>query len=226
MNVMLLAAGRGERLRPITDTRPKALVEVAGVSLLERQLAHLGGQGIRKVVINLGWLGEQLVERIGSGERFGLQVVYSPEYDNVLETGGGIQRALPLLCDRPFWVINADILCDFLLPPLEPHAHCTGHLVLVPNPAYRDNGDFDLHDGRVVNSDKAPLTFSGIALYRPEFFADCKPGRFSIAPLLRHAADAGRLGGEVYRGYWADVGTHERLARAEQQLQARDSSSR
>lgn len=222
MTVMLLAAGRGERLRPLTDDQPKALVEVAGVSLLERQLARLGGQGIRKVVINLGWLGEQLVERIGSGERFGLQVVYSPEYDDVLETGGGIQRALPLLGTSPFWVINADIICDFELPARELHEQCTGHLVLVPNPAYRDNGDFDLHDGRVVISDNAPLTFSGIAQYRPEFFAGCEPGRFSVVPLLRRAAEKGQLCGEVYRGYWADVGTPERLAQATAHLQARD----
>ena len=215
MTVMVLAAGRGERLRPMTDTVPKALVDVAGVSLLERHLRRLSRAGVRRVVINLGWLGEQIVERIGSGQRFGLQVVYSPEYENVLETGGGIHRALPLLgVDQPFWVINADIVCDWQLRNFALPDDASAHLVLVPNPNYRDNGDFDLNDGKVSNADIAPLTFSGIACYRPSFFDGCEGGRFSIAPLLRRAADEGRLSGERYEGLWADVGTPERLARA------------
>jgi len=220
MIAMLLAAGRGERLRPLTDELPKALVDVGGTSLLERHLGTLARAGARVVVVNLGWLGERIVERIGSGRRWGLQVVYSPEYDHVLEAGGGILRALPLLGDEPFWVVNADIVCDFLPEPTGMPDEALAELVLVPNPAYRDAGDFDLADGRVVADGAAPLTFSGIARYRPEFFAGCKPGRFSVAPLLRRAAADGRLAGRLHAGLWADVGTPERLEAARRLVQA------
>lgn len=212
MIAMLLAAGRGERLRPLTDHTPKALIEVRGESLLERHLLALRAGGVDTVVINLGWLGEQIVARVGSGARFGLNVVYSPEGDNVLETGGGIQRALPLLGSEPFLVVNADIHTDMPLAAADLAADMLGQLVLVATPAYRAGGDFDLVDGRVRNSAAAPLTFSGVATYRPEFFAGCAPGRYSVVPLLRAAADAGRLAGTLYGGHWADAGTAERLA--------------
>ena len=207
---MILAAGRGERLRPITDTTPKALVEVRGQCLLERHLDAVKAAGIDTVVINLGWLGEQVADRIASGARYGLSVVYSPEGEDILETGGGIQRALPMLGDEVFLVVNADIYTDMPLPVvLDDDAD--GHLVLVPKPAHRERGDFDLNAGRVLNSESPSLTFSGVALYRPEFFADCTPGRFPLAPMLRAAADASRLAGSVYEGTWEDVGTVERL---------------
>lgn len=212
---MILAAGRGERLRPITDEIPKALVEIRGKSLLERQLESVRMAGIETVVINLGWLGEQIVERIGSGERFGLNVVYSPEGDNVLETGGGIHRALPMLGNEPFVVANADVFTDMPLP-LEISDDHDAHLMLVPNPPYRDTGDFDMVDGRALRSDSPALTFSGIAIYRPTFFAGCDAGRFPLAPLLFRAADEGRLGATLYDGIWEDVGTPERLARLNQ----------
>lgn len=209
MNVMLLAAGRGERLRPLTNDIPKALVEVQGKSLLERHIESLAGQGVERLVINLGWHGEQIVARVGGGERFGLQVVYSREGEDILETGGGIHRALPLLGDDPFAVINADVFTDMTLPPA-PAAEDLGHLVLVPTPAFKSNGDFDIVDGRVTNT--PTLTFSGIAVYRPELFADCEPGRFPLAPLLRDAAERGLFSGELYEGVWEDVGTPDRLA--------------
>jgi len=209
---MLLAAGRGERLRPLTDSLPKALVEVHGVSLLERHLGALKSAGVETVVVNLGWHGEQIVERIGSGSAFGLNVVYSPEGENILETGGGIQRALPMLGSDPFLVINADTFTDMPPPTEALDASDLAHLVLVPTPSDKDNGDFDLKAGRVRNSNLAEYTFSGVAVYRPEFFAGCSPGRFSVAPMLRSAADADRLGGSVYAGLWRDVGTPERLA--------------
>ncbi len=214
MRAMLLAAGRGERLRPITDDTPKALVEVGGRSLLERHLDRLKSAGVRTVVINLGWLGRKIVERVGSGSRYGLEVVYSVEGDDVLETGGGIHKALPILGTEPFVVINADILTDMPLPGIELGADLLGHLVMVPKPAYRDRGDFDVVDGRIRNGAKPQLTFSGVAIYRPEFFAGCEAGRFPLAPLLREAADEGNLGGTVYGGYWDDIGTPERLAAA------------
>lgn len=211
MRAMVLAAGRGERLRPLTDTVPKSLVEVRGESLLERHLQSLQNAGIKNVVINLGWLGDKIVERVGSGARYGLEVVYSEEGDNVLETGGGIHRALPFLGDDPFLVVNADIFTDMPVPEPRLGPGTSGHLVLVPKPAYREHGDFDLCDDRVRNADDAALTFSGVAIYRPEFFAGCEPGRFPLAPLLREAAEAEQLSGSLYEGLWEDVGTQERL---------------
>ena len=160
---MILAAGRGERLRPVTDKVPKALIEVNGESLLERHLKLLAEAGVNTVVMNLGWLGEQIVEAIGCGAQFGLQVIYSPEYDGVLETGGGIQRALPLLGTEPFWVINADIYTEFQLPKLKLAENKLGHLILVPTPENRKNGDFDLVDELICNATNPVLTFSGIA---------------------------------------------------------------
>lgn len=216
---MLLAAGRGERLRPLTDTLPKALVPVAGISLLERHLRQLAKQAVSTVVINLGWRGEKIVERIGSGRQFGLQVVYSPEYDNILETGGGILRAMPLLGDNPFWVLNADVLTDWQLPEHGIPEDAQAELVLVPNPSYRENGDFSLRGDRAQNDEPRGYTFSGIGCYRPAFFEDCSPGRFALAPLLFAAADRNELAASVYDGLWADVGTPERLAAAEALVQ-------
>ena len=212
MIAMLLAAGRGERLRPLTDAVPKSLVEVRGQSLLERHLLALKAAGVETVVINLGWLGEQIVDRVGSGSRYGLNVIYSPEGDHILETGGGIQRALPMLGSQPFLVVNADIYTDMPLPVADLDARTLGKLIMVATPAYKARGDFDLVARRVRNAAQPELTFSGVAIYRPEFFADCIPGRFSVVPLLRAAADADQLAGELYAGKWADAGTLERLA--------------
>ncbi|HSN52811.1 MAG TPA: nucleotidyltransferase family protein [Woeseiaceae bacterium] len=213
---MILAAGRGERLRPLTETVPKALVEVRGRSLLERHLDNLQSAGVETVVINLGWLGERIAARVGCGQDYGLNVVYSPEGDNILETGGGIHRALPLLGDEPFLVLNADIYTDMPLPPAALRGDDLGHLVLVPRPAHKERGDFDLLNGRIRDGGDAAYTFSGVAVYRPDFFADCEPGRFPLAPMLRAAARAGRLAGSLYEGSWEDVGTPERLAELNQ----------
>lgn len=217
---MILAAGRGERLRPITDNVPKPLVAPGGITLLERHLARLAEAGIERVVINLGWQGEQIVDTVGSGERFGLAVSYSPEYDEILETGGGIRRALPMLGDEPFWVLNGDIYTDMPLPPITLPESIAAHLVLVPTPRYKPCGDFDLVEGLVRNGDAPALTFSGIACYRPSFVADRPVERFSIAPLLRQAADEGRLSGDVYAGDWTDVGTPERYAALDLRLKS------
>jgi MurNAc alpha-1-phosphate uridylyltransferase len=214
MRAMLLAAGRGERLRPLTDKVPKALVEVHGQSLLERHLENIRDAGIEDVVINLGWLGEKVRERIGSGADYGLNVAYSDEGDNILETGGGIHKALHLLGSDPFLVVNADIYTDMPVPNVALPEDALGHLVLVPSPDYREAGDFDLEDGLVRNGETPSLTFSGFSVYRPEFFDGCEAGRFSIVPMLREAADDGRLRGSMYAGLWADVGTPERLEAA------------
>jgi MurNAc alpha-1-phosphate uridylyltransferase len=213
MIAMLLAAGRGERLRPLTDSVPKALVDIQGRSLLERHLDALSAAGVSTVVINLGWLGGQIENRIGSGERYGLRVIYSDEGDNVLETGGGIVRALPFLGKSPFLVVNADIVTDMPFPDtdiLSPDVDAC--CMLVPNPAYRDHGDFGVDKGLLTNAPEH--TFAGVAVYRPEFFSGRKAERFSIVPMLREAADASRIRGAVHSGYWADVGTPERLAAA------------
>lgn len=212
MIAMILAAGRGERLRPVTDRLPKALVEVRGRSLLERHLDRMKDAGVDTVVINLGWHGEQIASRVGSGREYGVNVIFSPEGDDVLETGGGIHHALPVLGDDPFLVVNADIVTDMPLPPTGLGDNDLGHLVLVPAPAYKAKGDFDLQGDRLVDSEQATLTFSGVAMYRPEFFGDCEPGRFPLAPMLRSAARAGTLRGSRYDGLWEDVGTPERLA--------------
>ena len=209
---MILAAGRGERLRPITDDRPKPLIEVGGQSLLERHLENLRAAGIATVVINLGWLGDRIVERVGTGTQFDLEVIYSQEGDNILETGGGIHKALPVLGDEPFLVVNGDIYTDMPVPDVSLDSDALGHLIMVPTPDYRDSGDFNLEAGLVRNGADAAYTFSGVAFYRPEFFDDCEAGRFSIAPMLRTAADRGQLSGSLYEGPWIDAGTPERLA--------------
>ena len=208
---MILAAGRGERLRPLTDETPKSLVEVGGRSLLERHLDHVKAAGIETVVINLGWLGDRIVERVGSGRRHGLEVIYSQEGDNILETGGGIFKALPTLGDGPFVVINADIFTDMPIPEVTLADDQLGHLVMVPSPEYRAGGDFDIEEGLIRNSSDQSLTFSGVAIYRPQLFDGCEPGRFPLTPLLRAAAADGRLSGSLYEGLWADIGTPERL---------------
>lgn len=212
MTAMILAAGRGERLRPVSDSTPKALVEVGGTSLIEQQVERLKRADVHTVVINLGWLGDKIAERIGSGRKFGVQVVYSPENDDILDTGGGIYRALPLLGDAPFWVLNADIYTDLELPDLNLGTDSLAHLVLVPTPAHKKTGDFSLENGKVRNNGNRDLTYSGMAFYRPEFFANAPGGPFSVVPLMRAAADRGQLEGSFYEGTWEDVGTPERLA--------------
>lgn len=211
MIAMLLAAGRGERLRPLTDTTPKPLVEVQGKALIEYHLERARNAGIADIVINLGWLGDEILAHVGSGERYGVNVVYSVEGDNILETGGGIHKALPMLGSEPFLVVNADIFTAMPVPDISLDDGDLGHLVLVPRPSFRDHGDFSLQGDRLGNAEPRDLTFSGVAVYRPEFFANCEPGRFPLAPMLRSAADERRLRGSVYEGPWQDVGTVERL---------------
>jgi N-acetyl-alpha-D-muramate 1-phosphate uridylyltransferase len=209
---MLLAAGRGERMRPLTDTLPKPLVQVGGRALIVWHLLALARAGIREVVINLSWLGAQLRAALGDGSSFGVRISWSDEGPVPLETGGGIFRALPLLGPEPFLVVNADIWTDidFGRLALDPAAHA--HLVLIPNPAHHPRGDFALEGDRVVNADSGRLTYTGVGVYRHEFFAGCTEGRFPLLPLLNRAIEAGRVRGEVYRGQWCDVGTAERLA--------------
>ena len=213
MRAMILAAGKGERMRPLTDALPKPLLEVAGKSLLEWHLENLSRAGFREVVINIGHLGQRIPEVIGNGDRWAIRIQYSDEtgYPEPLETGGGISRALPLLGRRPFLVINGDIWCDYPLHRLRSN-HCDGaHLVLVDNPPHHQQGDFALHAGLVRQFGDSKLTFAGIAVYHPELFQPSNTDRFSVVPLLRNAMDSGQVTGEVYRGRWFDIGTPERL---------------
>jgi MurNAc alpha-1-phosphate uridylyltransferase len=209
---MLLAAGRGERMRPLTDALPKPLVQVGGRALIEWHLQALARAGIREVVINLSWLADKLRAALGDGRDFGVSISWSEEGPVPLETGGGIFRALPQLGPGPFLVVNADIWTDidFARLRLAPEAHA--HLVLIPNPPHHPRGDFGLEGDRVVIRESERFTYSGVGVYRSEFFAGCAGGRFPLLPLLNRAIAAGRVSGEVHPGQWCDVGTAERLA--------------
>lgn len=209
---MILAAGRGERMRPLTDTLPKPLLPARGVPLLEHHFAALARAGIAELVINLGWLGERIRAHVGDGSRFGVRVAYSEEGYPPLETGGGIHRALPLLGPEPFWLVNGDVFCAYAFDRRALAPGALAHLVLVPNPAHHPAGDFVLADGRVAESGGERLTYSGIAVLHPGLFAGCQPGRFPLAPLLRAAMARGAVTGELHTGEWNDVGTPERLA--------------
>jgi N-acetyl-alpha-D-muramate 1-phosphate uridylyltransferase len=214
MRAMILAAGRGERLRPLTDTVPKALVEVGGKPLIVHAIERLRAAGIRELVVNLAWLGGRIRERLGDGSAHGVDIRYSDEGDAALETAGGIVKALPLLGDTPFWVVNADILCDYPFedPALAPDD--LAHLVLVDNPPYRADGDFSLEAGRLRPPAGDTFTFAGIGLYRPAFFAGETPERKPLLPLLQRWIAADRISAERYRGQWHDIGTRDRLAAA------------
>jgi len=220
MKVMLLAAGRGERLRPLTDAIPKALVEAGGKPLIAWHLERLARGGFAEAVINVSHLGERIVERIGDGARFGLRISYSPERER-LETAGGIANALGLLGSEPFLLVNADVYCecDFSKLMKVKLGERLAHLVLVPNPPHRPKGDFSLRDGRVGDEAAPRYTYAGVAVMAPALVRPVTPGeKAPLAPLLYDAAARGLLGGELYEGLWQDVGTIERLAELEKSL--------
>jgi len=208
---MILAAGRGERMRPLTDKVPKPLLEIAGKALVVYQIEALATAGIENIVINTGYLGEQIQYELGSGSSLGVQIQYSDEADDILETAGGIIKALFLLGDNPFIVANADIYTDFDYTSLPAQLDSDAHLVLVSNPTYYPKGDFAFDKGQIIAQGSEKLTYSGIGLFHPRFFKNCHPGRAPLAPLLHHSAQAHRLSGQHYKGAWSDVGTPERL---------------
>ena len=228
MRTMILAAGRGERMRPLTDTCPKPLLPAGGLPLIGWHLRRLAGAGLRDVVINHAWLGEQIERKLGDGSDWGLSIRYSPEAQ-ALETAGGIAQALPLLGDEPFLVINGDIWCDWnparartiaaRLEALDWLAWC----VLVDNPDHHPRGDFLRDGGRLADGEAPRLTFSGIGVYRPALFRSVARGtRAPLAPLLREAAARRRAGAERHDGRWTDVGTPQRLAALDAQLTTSD----
>lgn len=228
MKVMILAAGRGERMRPLTDSTPKPLLPVGGKPLIAWHLERLAKAGLREIVINHAHLGAQIEAALGDGARWGLSIRYSPEPQGALETAGGIANAMPLLGgDAPFLVINGDTWCDWdvaraLQLPAQNHL---AHLVLVPNPSHHPHGDFALN-GQAVGADPtaggAPArTFSGIGIYRPQLFAGIERGQpAKLAPLLRAAMAAGQVSGELHGGRWVDVGTPQRLASLDAELRS------
>lgn len=221
MKAMILAAGKGERMRPLTLHTPKPLVRAAGTPLIEFHLNALAAAGFRQLVINHAWLGPQIEAHLGDGARFGLSIRYSAEGEP-LETGGGIFRALPLLGDEPFLVVNGDVWTDFDFKRLRRPLDGLAHLVLVDNPIHHPLGDFRLDQGRVSDAveGEPSLTYSGIAVLHPRLFSGCQAGAFKLAPLLRQAMAAGQVSGEHFAGRWVDVGTHERLAEVERLLVA------
>jgi MurNAc alpha-1-phosphate uridylyltransferase len=208
---MILAAGRGERMRPLTDTLPKPLLKVAGKSLIEYHLEKLKAAKITDVVINHAWLGEKIEQALGDGSDYGLNIQYSAE-EHALETAGGIIQALPLLGNAPFLVINADIFCDYDLTCLPARLPDLAHLILVDNPAHHPEGDFVLlKSGKAAAEGGNKLTFSGIGLYHPDLFTPYSNGSRALAPVLRKAMASGRVTAEHYAGQWYDIGTAERL---------------
>lgn len=217
---MILAAGRGERMRPLTDRVPKPLLEVAGKPIIQYHIEGLRAAGFRSIVINHAHLGQQIVDRLGDGKDFGVRIHYSPEPPGALETGGGIRHALPLLGEGSFLVVNGDVWCDYPFQQLYREPEGLAHLVLVDNPLHHPAGDFVLQGDRVTDEGEKRLTFSGIGLYRAALFSDMPDAPFPLAPLLRQAMVAGKVSGEYYSGWWLDIGTPQRLAELDQQLRA------
>ncbi|MDX1626556.1 MAG: nucleotidyltransferase family protein [Wenzhouxiangellaceae bacterium] len=212
MRAMILAAGRGERLRPLTDRTPKPLIEVAGRPLVVHHLEALARAGIHDIVINVSWLAERIESALGDGTDLGVRIRYSREPEPPLETAGGIVHALPLLGSAPFLVVNGDVWTDVDLGRVaRTRLDGLAHLVLVDNPDHHPQGDFGIRDGRLALDAEPHWTFSGIGLYRPELFAGLAPGVRPLRPVLENAARSGGITAEHHTGAWTDVGTPERL---------------
>nr|WP_207168394.1 nucleotidyltransferase family protein [Thiocystis violacea] len=214
---MILAAGRGNRMRPLTDHTPKPLLQAGGKPLIGYHIERLAAAGIRDLVINHAHLGAQIEQALGDGAALGVRIRYSPEAE-ALETGGGIFNALPLLGQAPFLVVNGDVWTDIDPASLRLSAGDLAHLVLVDNPEHNPSGDFALRGDRVHPDGEPRLTFSGIGLYHPGLFDGCRPGAFPLAPLLRNAMREGKVGGQHHRGQWLDIGTPQRLAELDRML--------
>ena len=220
---MILAAGRGERMRPLTDHTPKPLLMAGGKPLIVHHLERLSAAGYGRIVINHAHLGDRIEATLGDGSRWGLSIAYSAE-GAALETGGGIFRALPLLGREPFLVINGDVWTDVDFAHLDLPQGDLAHLVLVDNPPHHPAGDFVLRDGRVLADEGPRLTFSGIGVYHPALFAGCAGGAFPLAPLLRSAMAHDWVSGEHHRGRWLDIGTPARLQALDRILSSESSA--
>jgi MurNAc alpha-1-phosphate uridylyltransferase len=220
MKAMILAAGRGNRMRPLTDHTPKPLLPAGGKPLIQHHIERLAAAGFRELVINHAHLGQLIEDGLGDGSRFGVSIAYSGE-GQPLETGGGIFKALPLLGPDPFLAVNGDIWTDIPFDGLALADGDLAHLVLVENPSHNAHGDFALRDGRIQADGEPCFTFSGVGVYSRELFAGCVPGTFPLAPLLRAAMEDGRVSGQLHRGHWYDIGTPARLAELDLFLTAR-----
>lgn len=225
MRAMILAAGRGERMRPLTDRTPKPLLSVAGKPMIQYHIEALAVAGIRELVINLAWLGQQIRSAIGDGSQFGVRVHYSDEGDAALETGGGVFKALPMLAGPsgtdPFVVVSGDVWTEYPLGDVvtKLSADDMAHFVVVPNPDFHARGDFGLSEGRLTDSGER-YTYANIGVMRPEFFAGCQPGKFPLAPLMFDWIRKDRVSGELFRGVWHNVGTPQQLEQIDRQRSA------
>ncbi|KTD65300.1 N-acetylmuramate alpha-1-phosphate uridylyltransferase MurU [Legionella spiritensis] len=207
---MILAAGRGERLKPLTNSIPKAMCAIQGIPLIEYHVKNLAKSGFQRIIVNHAYLGDQIRRYLGDGGAWGIDICYSPEPPGGLETGGGIYNALPLLGDQPFLTVNADILTDYDFSALTIPDSSLAHLILINNPVHNAGGDFDFgHDNLLTNNRR--YTFLGIACYRPQAFSRCRPGRYSVTPTLRTLVDEGSVSGELFAGHWLDIGSMARL---------------
>jgi N-acetyl-alpha-D-muramate 1-phosphate uridylyltransferase len=219
MKAMILAAGRGERMRPLTDHTPKPLLPVASKPLIEHTIIRLVSAGFTDIIINHAHLGQQIEDKLGDGGHLGANITYSPEGEQALETAGGIINALPLLGKEVFLVVNGDIATDFPFAELKKITVDLAHIVLVDNPVHHKRGDFALGSaGQVTENDNHRFTFSGIGLYHPDLFSKTPPGKSKLAPLLREAIAAKKATGQHYPGFWMDIGTPERLQELDKHL--------
>jgi len=215
MKAMILAAGRGERMRPLTDSTPKPLLKVGGHSLIEYHIQALKLAGIHELVINTGWLGEQIRTTLGDGQKYGVSIEYSIEPETAYETGGGVYHALSLLSD-PFIAVNGDVWTDYNFANIKGHPQKLAHLVLVNNPPQHPDGDFRIEHGYARSQGEGCLTFSGIGSYRKVLFEGQEAGSFPLAPILREFMLQDQITAEYYKGEWNDVGTLERLSELDQ----------
>lgn len=223
MKAMILAAGRGERMRPLTDLLPKPLLPIAGKPLIQYHLEALCQAGVQDIVINHAWLGHLLPQHLGTGQQFGVRISYSDEGAEGLETAGGIKKALPLLGHAPFIVVNGDVFSDYPYQQLAGQltAESLAHLVLVPNPVQHPKGDFGINAQGYAQAEASQcFTFSGIAIYRPEFFNEVAEGKQKLAPYLRQAMQQNKVTAELYQGVWHDIGTVQRMTELSAQLES------
>ena len=212
MKAMILAAGRGERMRPLTDSLPKPLLEVQGKPLIIWHIEKLARNGFKEIIINIAHLGYKIPELLGDGSQYGLKILYSDEQESgALESAGGIKKALPLLGDETFLVVNGDVFCSYEFDVNFDLQNKLAHLILVPNPSHNPKGDFGLKQSLVKNSAKEMFTFSGIGYYTQEFFADVEEKKSALAPILRKNIEKNMISGEVFKNMWHDIGTPQRL---------------
>lgn len=213
MKAMILAAGRGSRLRPLTDVMPKPLIPVGELCLIEHSILKLKRAGITDIVINVAYLADKIMRFLGNGARYGVTLEYSYEGEECLGTGGGIFRALTLLGQQPFWLLSADVWSDFTVLSHQLASGELAHLIMVPNPEFHPRGDYGLMETGEITQENPKLTYAGISFLNPSLFEGCNQGKFSLSPLLNQAITRQAISGELYQGSWFNVGTELELAR-------------